>query len=273
MSTELEKLQNYANNKSANTQRIYHHHYRLLSEHFGCDIADISFEKIKDYIESLDISANTKAMYLNIVIVISKFCGGTKADINDLLDYRADLTQKIQSNLKRVNNNLDLPKMQDLIDFANEAFKKKNYRRFVINYLLINYFVRNQDLDLLIIDDIKNIEPDKNYLVLKKNPKHIIYVRQKYKTFKQHGRKDFTITDLNFYKAVKELYDTDEPLLNTTLHHAVMRNTYNNIGESKYCKVAINFVRETGNLNLLKYISERRGTQYAVLLNSYNAEI
>jgi hypothetical protein len=32
-------------------------------------------------------------------------------------------------------------------------------------------------------------------------------------------------------------------------------------------------VRETGNLNLLKYISERRGTNYGVLLNSYNAEI
>ena len=139
--------------------------------------------------------------------------------------------------------------------------------------MLINYFVRNQDLELDIIDDIKQVEPDKNYLILKKNPKHIIYVRQKYKTFKQHGRKDFMITDSNFYKAVKELYDTDERLLNTSLHHAVMRNTYNNIGESQYCKVAINHVRETGNLNLLKYISERRGTNYGVLLNSYNAEI
>ena len=268
---EFQRLIEYANMKSQNTQRIYKHHYKLLHQHFNCDIADVSFDKLKSFIDNLDIAPNTKAMYLNVIIVINKFCGGTNADIEDLLDYRADLTQAIQINLKRVNNSLDLPSMNTILHFMQESLEKKNYRRYIINFLLIHYFVRNQDLSLDIVDDLKKVEEGKNYLVLKKNPKHIIYIRQRYKTFKQHGRKEYIIDSPDFYKAVKELFDTDEPLINISLQHAVINNTYQKLGESNYLKISINHIRETGNLNLLKHISERRGTSYPVLLNSYNA--
>ena len=270
---ELQRLIEYSETKSKSTQRIYQHHYKLLRNHFDCDIADVSFDKIKSFIESLDIAPNTKAMYLNVIIVLNKFCGGTKAPIDDLLDYRADLTQAIQINLKRVNNNLDLPPMGTLLQFMEESLKKKNYRRYIINFLLIHYFVRNQDLDLDIIDDLKKVEEGKNYLILKKNPKHVIYIRQKYKTFKQHGKKEYIIDNPNFYKAVKEMYDTEEPLMNISNQHCIFKHTYDKLGESKYCKIAINHIRETGNLNMLKHISERRGTNYGVLLNSYNSDI
>ena len=226
---EFQRLMEYAETKSQNTQRIYKHHYKLLHQHFNCDIADVSFDKLKSFIDNLDIAPNTKAMYLNVIIVINKFCGGTHADIEDLLDYRADLTQAIQINLKRVNNNLDLPGMNTILHFMEES--------------------------------------------LKKNPKHVIYIRQKYKTFKQHGRKEYIIDSPDFYKAVKELYTTDEPLINISLQHGVINNTYQKLGESKYCKIAINHIRETGDLKMLKHISERRGSNYGVLLNSYNADI
>ena len=41
-------------------------------------------------------------------------------------------------------------------------------KAFIINKLLITYAFRNQDLQLQIIDDKKDIEPDKNWITIMK---------------------------------------------------------------------------------------------------------
>ena len=53
-------------------------------------------------------------------------------------------------------------------------------KAFIINKLLILYAFRNQDLQLQIIDNKKDIEPDKNYAIIMKTRLKIII--QDYKT-------------------------------------------------------------------------------------------
>ena len=74
-----------------------------------------------------------------------------------------------------------------------------------------------------------------------------------------------------FYIAVRDLFDKNETnLLLKSIHFDVKNNTHLKIGEGKYIKCSINNIRDTGNINILKNISESRGTAYGVLLNSYN---
>ena len=190
---------------------------------------------------------------------------------DQIKDYRIDLIADIQVNLEETNNSLQLPDITDLVNHMVSAMNNKEYKKYIINYLLLNFHVRNLDLDVYITADDTNLQTDRNYLLLRTNPRHVVYIRNKYKTSKKYGGKTHIIDNLSFYNAVRDLYDRgNEKLLLPSMHFDIQRHTFNKIGEGNYLKCAINSIRESGDLNLLKKISENRGTSYGVLLNSYN---
>ena len=65
-------------------------------------------------------------------------------------------------NLKKLN----LPSVEELKGFMNEAYDKGEFKKFIINYLLIHYNVRNKDLDIIVTRTRDMIEDDKNYIHL-----------------------------------------------------------------------------------------------------------
>ena len=78
-------------------------------------------------------------------------------------------------------------------------------KAFIINKLLITYALRNQDLKLQVIDNKRDIEPDKKYIIIMKTRLKIII--QDYKTKDVYGIKTIVNTDKDLYKAVKEYYN------------------------------------------------------------------
>ena len=269
--SEENTFSTHIENKSKNTMVVYKRYYDKMKEHFGMDLFEIPLEYFKEYADNLDVSANTRAMYLNIYFICKKLMGADESELEEIKDYRNDLLADIQVNLEQTNNNLELPDYMDLVHHMNSALQNKEYKKYIINYLLLNFHVRNMDLDVYITADDTNLQTDRNYLLLQTNPRRVIYIRNKFKTSRKYGGKTHTIDNLNFYTAVRDLYDRGmEKLLLPSFHFDIMRQTYNKIGEGNYLKVAINSIRANGDLNLLKTISENRGTSYGVLLNSYN---
>jgi hypothetical protein len=257
--------------KSKNTMIVYKRYYEKIKDHFGMDLYEIPLEYFKEYADNMEVSANTRAMYLNVYFLCKKLMGADEEELEEIKDYRNDLLADIQLNLEEVNNNLDLPDIVELVNHMVSAMNNKEYKKYIINYLLLNYHVRNLDLDVHLTADDTDLQPDKNYLLLRTNPRHVVYIRNVYKTAKKYGTKTHIIDDLNFYTAVRDLYDKDiKKLLLPSMHFDIMKNTFNRIGEGNYLKCVINSIRETGDLNLLKTISINRGSSYSVLLNSYN---
>ena len=270
MSEEI-NFSNHIENKSKNTIVVYKRYYDKIKNYFGMDLYEIPLEYFKEYADNLEVSANTRAMYLNVYFLCKKLMGADEEELNEIKNYRNDLFADIQVNLEEVNNNLELPDILHLINHMVSAMSNKEYKKYIINYLLLNYHVRNLDLDVYITADDTDLQTDRNYLLLRTNPRHVVYIRNKFKTSKKYGSKTHIIDDPNFYMAVRELYDRgNEKLLLPSIHFDIQKNTFNKIGEGNYLKVAINSIRETGDLNLLKTISVNRGTSYSVLLNSYN---
>jgi hypothetical protein len=165
----------------------------------------------------------------------------------------------------------------------NEQFENGNHRGYVINYLLMNYQVRNQDLVFDIVKTRKAMaDKSKNYLWLNTKGKNVIYQRNVYKTANVYGPKEHIITDEKFMIAVKHIAQLQvvnkknssqgqEGLFIkniSSLPLYIRKYTLNDLGEGRYCKVVVNHFRT--DIDMLKTISTNRGTNLNTLLVSYN---
>ena len=118
-------------------------------------------------------------------------------------------------------------------------YKEKDYDAFLVNYLLINFGVRNQDIDLIITIDKEDVRPNDNYLLVQKST--IKYIRYNYKTSETYGAKQNVIRSAKVMRACMELLgDEPNPLLlarnngkriaDNSLNNAVSSKTFDGIG-------------------------------------------
>lgn len=63
---------------------------------------------------------------------------------------------------------------------------------YIINYLLIHYYIRNEDLNIKFVLRLKDTKIDKeqNYIWLDLRRKKTVYIRNNYKTKKTYGQKN-----------------------------------------------------------------------------------
>ena len=144
---------------------------------------------------------------------------------------------------------------------------------FILNYLILNYGVRNADL--LIVLDNKPKNDNKNYLSIIKNK--VYYIRNNYKTVSTYGKQTHEIEDKKFIKAVKELkkeikkdytifnkpLDEIKQISNTLKRHLIL-------SEGDAFKMIIdNFyqLKDTAKINEL---SKTRGTAIPSINSYYN---
>ena len=120
------------------------------------------------------------------------------------------LKKKIELLKEEKLDQLELPTIKELKDYLNAASKARDHKRFIINYLLIHFSVRNKDLDLIITDNKDVIDDENNYLYLANS--YCMFIRNNYKTFKTYGQKKFPIKSTKFTRAVREfLSDSRAP--------------------------------------------------------------
>lgn len=277
---EYEKFMNSISDKSDATKKQYRIQYNKLFKLTDKPIGETSEKKILDIVNDIDNNNNKQAL-INIAILIRRM---EKLSTTKLEDAREKNKKQLTADVKKKNVELKetLPSYDELIEYMDYLYEKSEWTDFIINYLLIYFQVRNQDLDFEIVKRKKDAnDPEKNYMWLQ--PNKLTYIRNKYKTaFKDgkelYGKKINVITDKKMITAMRRVLGCQNydlkcgvfiPNKNAIAYH-LQKATYKMLGEGKYFKIVVNHFRN--NLDKLKEISENRGTSITTILSSYDIE-
>jgi len=276
---ELENYITSMEGKAKNTIRTYVSNYNRLRKHFDKDITDIPNMELIEHISAQE-SSNTKNGFITVAIQVKRM---NDRDITDLTDYRETLKISLVTEIKKKNAALQevLPDYSTLVEYTERLFDTGDHINYVINYLLLNYNVRNLDLDFKITTKMNDAtDENTNYMVIM--PNKVMYIRNRYKTKETYGSKTHKITDEKFTFAIKKIYqmikknDSEEyinPIIPnpSTISYRVQSATYKSLGEGAYAKICINHFRD--DVDALQRISENRGSSLARLLVDYDIQL
>ena len=282
---ELSEFTEYIKDKSANTIKSYKQQYNKLKKIVDAemeqtiDIQNISEKNILEFVSN-ESNLNSQQALLNIAIMIRKM---KEQPTSKLMKQRDQNKAKLQGHVKEKNEKLKsdgLPTYQDLLDYLAFLYESERWTDFIINYLLIYFHTRNEDVNFELVEFKRDTKENKNinYLWYSKRAKKATLYRRNYKTVKKHGIKIDTITDSKFLNAIKQIFECRKKgedcgvfIPNTqNVGYYVKRATLDNLGENIYNKIIINHFRN--NLDKLKEISESRGTSIDTLHENYDID-
>jgi len=272
---EYDKFMESVKDKSQATQKQYRIQYNKLYKLLDKPVNETSENKILEIVKEQSNVNNQQAL-LNIGLVVRKLYG---LSVKKLEEFREKLKLKINESIKKKNIELKetLPSYDDLIQYTEMLWENSEWTDYIINYLLIHYQVRNEDLDFQIIKRKKDAnDPTKNYMWLQSGK--VTYIRNRYKTDKTYGKKVNVITNKQFITAIRRVLGCQASELKcgvfipnrSAIAYYIQKATYKQLGESKYVKIVINHFRK--NLDKLKEISDNRGTDLKTILSYYDVE-
>lgn len=278
--------------KNENTRKIYLNIFNKIIQspeyNENKNIEDLEENKLIKIIKSINDNPHLIDVCLFLIIKLKSI---HKKPVDKLLLYKRQNSitkaNKIRDKNQNLNNNNI--KYEDLINYLNKLennleINKKltniDYRKYIINYLLINYCVRNLDLDLIITNDKSIINGNDNFLFISKN--NIQYIRFNYKTFNIYGIKIINITNVKFIDIVKKYLgeekqkyllqmDNGEKINKNSYGKIISNHTYQKIGEGKIFKIIIDHYKNDSEMkNKLSYY---RGTGINGINDNYTLEL
>ena len=270
MSLELQNFFKKNRHLSDNSISTYKSSYNKLITILGDSILKKSNAEIIKKIKLLDFLPNSKDSLITIAILIKK---NNNKSTKTLDNYKKKNQEDIEKYNENKNKNLSktLPSKEEILNYLQElADNKDKIKEYIVNYLLVNFNTRNQDLYLDVITNKKDINDKDNFLYQNKKTRTITFIRNNYKTEKTYGKLENKITDKYFYEKINQFlnYATKKKLLDikpTSVNQTIKRMTYNNISSGKYMKI---FSSDADKKELNK-ISKNRGTSVNVILSNY----
>jgi len=265
-------------NLSASSKRTYGYAYdrlMLLTDYVA--ISNMSEKRVLKLIKDAEVPANSKNVMLSVILLIRRH---NEQTVDLLIKYKETKMSKQMDKEKEAKNEelvKTLPSYDTYMMYVNDLYRQKDWRSYIVNYLLITYGVRNLDLNVIITRDkfvaSKRRESEVNYLYVTK--RYVKFIRNHYKTHSSYGRKEDTITATKFMYAVNEYLDEDfeKPLLDVEEQSvgATIRNmTYNMIGEGGIYKILVEYHKSRGDVNKLKALSISRGHQLDTQMGYYD---
>ena len=263
-------------NLSDSTKKTYSLNYKNYLEQFenaNKIITKESIDMIVEYIATLEKSNNTKMMLIAILINLMNFNGYDTREIKIIQSAMFD-TKKKDTIIRKNEKEHVLPSLKVIETYNKSLLKQENYREYIINFILLNYNVRNQDLDLEIVFKKKDVDNENNFLLVRATD--VVYIRNKYKTFSNYGKKIFKIRSRPFTRACQRFVENGETRLltkNSNLTQEISKYTYNSLSESDYLKIVIDSIDFNKDFRKLDLISKRRGTSVSVLLSEYSIKV
>ena len=241
--------------------------YKNLGE-LSKPLNKLNIAEIKELLEKFkDKSLSYRLKILNLVIVIKQ---GFWRKISDKITK--ELRSKISCDYAKVKQtaNEDTPPIWNEIDAYIEDMYDTDLIKYIVNYLIWFYGVRNMDVDVTIVKHGNNFGGNNNFLVI--YPKYIKWIRNSYKTAKDYGEKVIDIHDERFISAVKKLYESGVVKLldvaKNSLGSKIKRLTYNQLGEVGYLKQ--NLLKYAGDTNKQLWFEKTRGSSIKNLTTCYN---
>jgi len=221
-----------------------------------------------------ELKRGTFMNILNILLVLKK---ASKQDYELLKKFRTEITQISVQEMSDKNKKLILMSKQEslkdnIIKYTDDLFFKKEYKKFIINKLILSFSTRNKDLLLTVKNNTENIEKDQNYLIIKGGI--IRYIKSNYKTVKKYGPKIYTFTNDALYESCTKFLDglDNKRLLHskdTDISGEIASCTYKKIGTGAYFKL---FVTDCCSINEIAKLSQDRGTSFQTINNYYNLQ-
>jgi len=275
---EFKKFMDTLDEKSEYTKKTYKIQYNKLRKMLENDIADVSQKKLIEII-SQQSNPNQQQSSINIAVLVRRL---NKLPTKELEAKREANKKEVVKQVKKVNENLVLSTLNDLEEYLDYLYANNQWTDYIINYLLLEYQVRNKDVNFKIVTRKKDMtDKNTNYIWLDVKQKKALYVRRDYKTEKTYGEKQHLITDKEFIVALKRVLACQKhnedcgvfiPNENQVGYY-IMRSSYKGIGEGAYLKILINAYKNRGNIQKLKEISDNRGTDLNTLLSNYNIDL
>lgn len=192
------EIQAVISGKKQITQDAYMKDYKRLKQVLDVDsvididknVSNLSLSTMITKINNSDYSTNTKKGLMNMLVMIFDAFNFEK-EVDKLKDEREKLKDKIGK--ERIGKNkelLDVLPLQEVIDKElNKLYKNNAYLKYIINYLIVTFNVRNKDLCLKIVSSMKQTK-DKEYNYLVINSKYVTFIRNVYKTASTYGKKE-----------------------------------------------------------------------------------
>ena len=220
---------------------------------------------VKEHVSSFE-NPNTRLDMLNLIIVIRNVL---ELSVDKLKEYRSELKQ--QQKAHQVSKMSEAgEKLMSYVDFTkalSEAYLKDEWKKYVVNYLMMRYGVRNKDLNLSIVKTKKEMNEGDNYLLLKKDK--VIYVRDDYKTHKTYGKKTHEIHDNIFHECVKKA-GVGKLIPEAQISNGLRKLYLNKMGEAKVFKMMIDHYYDKDEPASIKRLAADRGTSLSVVQGFYN---
>jgi len=220
---------------------------------------------VKEHVSSFP-NPNTRLDMLNLIIVIRNVL---ELSVDKLKEYRSELKQQQKSHQVSKMNDAG-EKLMSYVDFTKalgEAYLKDEYKKYIVNYLMMKYGVRNKDLNLSIVKTKKEMNEGENYLLLKKDK--VIYVRDDYKTHKTYGKKTHEIHDNIFHECVKKA-GVGKLIPEAQISNGLRKLYLNKMGEAKVFKMMIDHYYDKDDSASIKRLAADRGTSLSVVQGFYN---
>ena len=272
-SVEYKKFMLSVSARSLNTIKSYKTQYKKLYNLVVTPEIHSNSEKTLIAIAEDQPNANSQQAIINTSLLVRRLY---ELPVERLLKFRDRNKVKLQDHVKEANKYLsNLPTLKDLQEFTDHLYDTKEYLDFAINFLLLEYNVRNADLAIELVTKKGNAsDKTKNYLWV--SPKKIVYIRNNYKTSDTYGKKEHVITDKKFTTAIKFLLkcqtkkESNKMCYFPSMEQAgyvVQKATYQQLGSGTYFKIAVDANRN--NLQKIKQMGLNRGTATDTIADNY----
>ena len=220
---------------------------------------------VKEHVSSFP-NPNTRLDMLNLIIVVRN---ELELSVEKLKEYRSQLKQEQKAHQvsKMSDAGEKLMSYEDFTKALGDAYKKEEWKKYIVNTLMMRYGVRNKDLNLSIVKTKKEMKEGENYLLLKKDK--VVYIRDDYKTHKTYGKKTHEIHDKLFNEAVKKT-GVGKLIQEAQTSNGLRKLYINKMGEAKVFKMMIDHYYDADEPASIKRLAADRGTSLSVVQGFYN---
>jgi len=210
---------------------------------------------------------------LTLASTMSKYLQFSLLPNKKLVEYIKTINNELTKQYAKRNKEKEFNyTKKDLLREINNFYKNKNYRAYIVSYLVYYYNIRNMDVNVNICRKKKYAlcEHD-NYLILRKNS--VLYYRNNYKTSRTYGSKTHVVKARKFLESVR--YMLRDPDINCIRlfdgfsNSTTILKSYLPFGlrTGEIIKIIL---AEDNSLHKASKICLRRGTSLATLEKSYN---
>tara|TARA_R110000803_G_scaffold32664_5_gene71813 strand:+ start:4423 stop:5331 length:909 start_codon:yes stop_codon:yes gene_type:complete len=277
MERELNRI---LNDMSDSTAKSYRGSYLRLRKLLKLTDKRKPIKKISlaDVLSAIETVENPSTRHSVFVIAKKLFEYEKNKDAFDAVDKKIREDKRTLQVSKNGNLDKTLPTYKEL---KNAIKNEMDSKKYIVSFLMFKLTCRNMDIALadLHAKPKENYDENRNHLIV--DGSKIIFIRNRYKTIKKYGVKTNIINVKKFTEMVKKFLDNSEKkalfsqrnggeITGSSIASYLKKFIVLNLNEGQIVKIVLKHADETGSYNMLRTISNNRGTSISVLLSEYD---